>query len=414
GPHRPGRDAAAGQLGLRHLQAGRPGLRGRRRPGLPELPREGRRHRRSGQRGRQPGQLLVRLRLRRRGRPGAGHPVPQRVQPQPGHGRRLPGHGRDPGGLRPRGLLRGPGGRGLPLLRLRHGAQRPALPAVLGPGPGPGTGAGAAEQPLADLPGRDPARRVRREHERDPLGMTAGQPRVPAAASTQAADPSREVDASRGGSGDPAGHGTVGPSERGKKRLKTGPSNWLLLPALSFFGIFALLPLAGVVLLSFFAWDGLGTPSFAGLTAWFTVFQDPVTLNAMWLTLLMTVLSYVVQFPLSLLLGTFMAGHQRYREVFSVLYFLPLLFSAAAVGIAFKALLDPNFGLSRAFGLDLLRQDWLGSPNFAFYTLIMVISWSFVPFHSLLYQAGVRQIPASMYEAATLDGAGRVRQFFNV
>src|SRR5699024_1288838 len=164
-------------------------------------------------------------------------------------------------------------------------------------GPGPGTGAGAAEQPLADLPGRDPARRVRREHERDPLGMTAGQPRVPAAASTQAADPSREVDASRGGSGDPAGHGTVGPSERGKKRLKTGPSNWLLLPALSFFGIFALLPLAGVVLLSFFAWDGLGTPSFAGLTAWFTVFQDPVTLNAMWLTLLMTVLSYVVQFP---------------------------------------------------------------------------------------------------------------------
>src|SRR5699024_5506750 len=82
---------------------------------------------------------------------------------------------------------------------------------------------------------------------------------------------------------------------------------------------------------------------------------------------------------------------QRYREVFSVLYFLPLLFSAAAVGIAFKALLDPNFGISRAFGLDLLRQDWLGSPNFAFYTVIMVISWSFVPFHSLLYQAGVRQ-----------------------
>src|SRR5699024_8426723 len=184
-----------------------------------------------------------------------------------------------------------------------------------------------------------------------------------------------------------------------RRRLRTGPSNWLLAPALSFFGVFALLPLAGVVVLSFYAWDGLGTPEFARLSAWLHVFQNPVTLNAMWLTLLMTVLSYVVQFPLSLLLGTFMAGHQRYREVFSVLYFLPLLFSAAAVGIAFKALLDPNFGISRAFGLDLLRQDWLGSPNFAFYTVIMVISWSFVPFHSLLYQAGVRQIPASMYEA---------------
>lgn len=242
--------------------------------------------------------------------------------------------------------------------------------------------------------------------------MTAGQSHAPlpgaaaadpAAASHEGTTPPRDAD--RGPVGSPRGR---------RKTLKTGPSNWLLVPALSFFGVFALLPLAGVVALSFFAWDGLGTPQFAGLSAWVKVFQDPVTLNAMWLTLLMTVLSYAVQFPLSLLLGTFMAGHQRYREAFSVLYFLPLLFSAAAVGIAFKALLDPNFGMSRAFGLDFLRQDWLGSPNFAFYTLIMVISWSFVPFHSLLYQAGVRQIPKSMYEAATLDGAGRVRQFFAV
>src|SRR5699024_2070271 len=166
-----------------------------------------------------------------------------------------------------------------------------------------------------------------------------------------------------------------------------------------FFGVFALLPLAGVVVLSFYAWDGLGTPEFAGLSAWLHVFQNPVTLNAMWLTLLMTVLSYVVQFPLSLLLGTFMAGHQRYREVFSVLYFLPLLFSAAAVGLAFKALLHPSLGISRACGLDQLRQDWLGGPNFACSAGIMVISWSSVPFPSLLYEAGVRQIPASMYEA---------------
>lgn len=211
----------------------------------------------------------------------------------------------------------------------------------------------------------------------------------------------------------PSTRGARGTTPR-RTSLRTSPSNWLLTPALVFFGVFAVVPLIGVVVLSFFAWDGLGIPEFAGLDAWATVFNDPVTRNAMLLTLLMTALSFAVQFPLSLLLGAFMAGHQRYREVFSVLYFLPLLFSAAATGIAFKALLDPNFGISRAFGVDWLSQDWLGSPNLAFYTLIMVISWSFVPFHSLLYQAGVRQIPASMYEAATLDGAGRVRKFFSV
>jgi len=197
-------------------------------------------------------------------------------------------------------------------------------------------------------------------------------------------------------------------------RTAEGPSVWMLAPAFAFFGLFAILPLLGVALLSLMHWDGLGTPSFAGFENWMTVFTNPVTLNAMWLTLAMTVLTYVLQAPISILLGVFMAGKEKYRAVFSVLYFLPLLFSAAAIGIAFKALLDPNFGLSNAFDAPWLNRDWLGDPHLVFYVLIFVISWSFVPFHSLLYQAGVRQIPASMYEAAMLDGAGRARTFFSV
>lgn len=117
---------------------------------------------------------------------------------------------------------------------------------------------------------------------------------------------------------------------------------------------------------------------------------------------------------MSLLLGVFMAGQQRYRAVLSVLFFLPLLFSSAAVGIAFKALLDPNFGLGAALDIPLLAQDWLGDPDLAMWVVVFVIGWCFVPFHSLLYQAGVRQIPHTMYEAALIDGAGRVRQFFSI
>jgi raffinose/stachyose/melibiose transport system permease protein len=188
----------------------------------------------------------------------------------------------------------------------------------------------------------------------------------------------------------------------------------MLAPALVFFGIFAIGPLLGVLVLSFMEWDGLGTPQWTGGENWASVLENPVSRQAMVLTVQLTLLSYAVQFPLSLLLGVFMAGRQRYREFLSVLYFLPMLFSAAAIGIAFKALLDPNFGLSRAFDAALLRQDWLGDGSLAFYVVVFVISWSFIPFHSLLYQAGVRQIPQSMYEAATLDGAGTVRQFFSI
>jgi len=196
--------------------------------------------------------------------------------------------------------------------------------------------------------------------------------------------------------------------------LRTGPSIWLAAPAMTFFAVFALVPLVGVVALSFMNWDGLDAPTFAGADNWARILTDPVTLDAMKLSLVLTVATWVTQFPTSLLLGVFMAGSQRYREWFSILYFLPLLFSSAAVGIAFKALLDPNFGLGSALGLDFLNKDWLGDPNLSMPTLVFVIAWSFVPFHSLLYQGAARQLPASVFEAAMIDGAGRVNTFLHI
>ncbi len=62
----------------------------------------------------------------------------------------------------------------------------------------------------------------------------------------------------------------------------------------------------------------------------------------------------------------------------------------------------------------MLSQDWLGEPKLALGVVVFIVSWQFIPFHSLIYQGGVRQIPTSMYEAAQIDGAGRVRQFFSI
>ncbi len=197
-------------------------------------------------------------------------------------------------------------------------------------------------------------------------------------------------------------------------RLRTGPSPWIAAPALAFFGVFALVPLVGVFVLSFMRWDGLGTPAFAGLDNWKAMLGNDVTQHGIVLTLAMTLLCWLIQTPVSLLLGVFMAGRQTYRNVLSVLYFLPLLFSATAVGIAFNALLDPNFGMSRALGLDVLSQDFLGNPTLAFYTVMFVIAWCFVPFHSLLYQGATRQIPVSVNEAAMIDGANRWQTFWYI
>jgi len=211
---------------------------------------------------------------------------------------------------------------------------------------------------------------------------------------------------------------TVGPARTRRAdrpaRRQDGPTPLMAVPALAFFGFFAIVPLFGVLALSFMSWDGLGDMTFAGLDNWQRTLANPTTHNAMRLTLMVTVATWLIQTPISLLLGVFMAGHQKYRALLGVLYFLPLLFSATAVAIAFRALLDPNFGMGQALGLPFLAQDWIGRPDLALYVVLFVIAWIFVPFHSLLYQGGARQIPASMYEAATLDGAGRVKQFFHI
>ena len=190
--------------------------------------------------------------------------------------------------------------------------------------------------------------------------------------------------------------------------------SWLALPALAFFVLFGLIPLVGVLLLSFTTWDGIGTIHPSGLTSWRAVLSDPGLPHALRVRFLIMALSWLFQTPMSILLGVFLAGRQRYRGFLSVFLFIPLLLSSAAIAITYKALLDPNFGLGAGLHLDILSQDWLGQPNLAIATVVFVVSWQFIPFHTLIYQGAVRQIPESMYEAAQIDGAGRVRQFFSI
>lgn len=191
------------------------------------------------------------------------------------------------------------------------------------------------------------------------------------------------------------------------------PSLWYAVPAFTFFALFAVLPMALVVYLSFTSWGGFGFPRLSGVGNWTRLVADTEVRSALGRTLLLTVLAWLLQTPLALLIGVWAAGPQRNRAVLSALFFLPLLLSTAAIALLWQSLLDPNFGVTRSLPLigDL---NFLGDPAWALYTVVFVISWQYVPFHTLLYQASARQVPASLYEAATLDGAGRFQQFFRI
>lgn len=182
------------------------------------------------------------------------------------------------------------------------------------------------------------------------------------------------------------------------------------IPGVAFFALFAIVPMAVVIWLSFTSWNGLTAPQFTGLSNWTRFFSDGTVWQSTLVTGILLAGNMAVQAPLSILLGVWSAGHQRNRAVLSAVFFLPLLFSTAATAIMWRQLLDPNFGIpSKLGGLNLFGSQWG-----AIATLVIVTSWQFIPFHTLIYQGAARAIPVTLYQAAAIDGAGQVRQFFSI
>ncbi|TLM71675.1 carbohydrate ABC transporter permease [Pseudarthrobacter sp. NamB4] len=203
------------------------------------------------------------------------------------------------------------------------------------------------------------------------------------------------------------------PASRGGSSVGRPGFVWAL-PASIFFALFALVPLLAVAALSFTSWSGLGDPKFVGLKNWEALFEDPVMLQSLWLSLLFIVLGIVTQTPLSILLGVWAAGNQRNRAILSAIYFVPLLLSSAAISVLWRALLDPNFGIPGQMSWLFGDGNVLGTQTGAIAVLIFVGMWQFTPFHTLIYQGAARQIPPVLYQAASIDGAGTVRQFFSI
>ncbi len=186
-------------------------------------------------------------------------------------------------------------------------------------------------------------------------------------------------------------------------------------PVAVLYGVLVLLPVLAAALLSLTQWNGLYTPKFIGFANWTRFFKDPAAGQALWVSIKVVVISWVVQTPLGLALGLFACGSQRYRAVYSTIYVVPLLVSTAGTSLMWQGLLDPNLGGIRWLASDLhahwLMQNWLGNPKVTLYVIIAITTWQFIPFQMLIYQVGRRQIPEVLYSAASVDGASPIQQF---
>jgi raffinose/stachyose/melibiose transport system permease protein len=189
-------------------------------------------------------------------------------------------------------------------------------------------------------------------------------------------------------------------------------------PTMALYGVFIVVPVIFALFLSFTTWNVVGKLHWAGLANWKEFISDPTAHHSLLVTFELAGLSWLVQTPLAMALGIFIAGTQRYRAVYSAIYLLPLLLSTAGLALMWQDVLIPQFGGVAWLGVHLhmafLNQNWLGSPHLALFVIVAIITWQFVPFHMLIYQAGRRAIPAELYDAATVDGAGVAAAFRHV
>ncbi|MCI0437232.1 MAG: sugar ABC transporter permease [Gemmatimonadetes bacterium] len=188
-----------------------------------------------------------------------------------------------------------------------------------------------------------------------------------------------------------------------------------LLPAFLFFVPFVLVPFAHTVGLSFFDWDGLTRAAYIGSENYREAFASPLVRSAFGHALVLVLFFGVLPVLLALPLAVSSArSNVPGGHALRTLIFLPQVISTVVVGVSWGWILafdgPLNAGL-RAMGLDWATVDWLGSFTWALPSLGTVGTWTLVGLCVALFFAGLQQIPASLYDAAAVDGAGRWREF---
>ena len=192
-----------------------------------------------------------------------------------------------------------------------------------------------------------------------------------------------------------------------------------LAPGLLVFGAFVLVPLGHSFWLSLFEWDGITAGTWVGLDNYGDVVSDPALRRAFWHALVLIGFYALLPVAIGLLLAGLLArARVRGLALFRTVLFLPQVIAMVVVAVMWRMIYDPNNGalneLLRAVGLGSLAQSWLGDFDLALSSLGLVGTWVYYGLAMVLLTAGVQKIPPSLYDAARVDGAGMVREFFAV
>ncbi|MBN2017189.1 MAG: sugar ABC transporter permease [Candidatus Cloacimonetes bacterium] len=211
-----------------------------------------------------------------------------------------------------------------------------------------------------------------------------------------------------------------------------------ILPAFLIVFAFRLIPIVLSFIISFFKWTIHGPEQFIGFQNYLKLFQDP----GFWQSLLNTFYLVIFVVPSTLILSLFFANllnrTKKLSSLFRTTYFIPTVTSLVAISILWKLIFSPQGGLMNHMlsffgihGLDWLSEPRgiftllfgsmgidipkaLGGPSLALFAIIIVSVWRSLGYNTIIYLAGLQNIPEVYYEAAEIDGASKWRQFFKI
>jgi raffinose/stachyose/melibiose transport system permease protein len=196
------------------------------------------------------------------------------------------------------------------------------------------------------------------------------------------------------------------------------PPWWFTLPAMLLFAFVVLVPSVRGVYYAFTDWDGLDPNfSFIGLDNFSAMWDDPDAVQAVWHTLLIAVAITVIQNGFGLMLALGVNTMIKSRNVLRVFLFAPAVITPIVTAYLWRNLLGPQGAVNSllaAVGLDPWRQNWLGDPELALWSIVGVIVWQFGGYSMVIFLAGLQSVPKEIYEAAALDGGGPVRRFWSI
>ena len=187
-----------------------------------------------------------------------------------------------------------------------------------------------------------------------------------------------------------------------------------ILPFFVLFLVFQLIPIIWTVYISFTQWRGIGDPQFIGWDNYKKILIDNMFWEALKNTVVYWLSGLVLILIFALLIATILNSDLlKGRVFFKTVTFLPNVCAAIAMGLIFRLFFDENAGLInealQAFGLS--RVPWLTSTQFSKIPVIILNVWRNTPWFTMIILSGLLNIPRDYYEAATMDGAGKWKQF---